>query len=61
MMNWTLLLPSVLLYKNLLVIYNPEKSINCFKYYQISIIKPDIGLAVRVFANGLGDPGSIPG
>ena len=30
-------------------------------YIYTLLIKPDIGLAVRVFANGLGDLGSIPG
>ena len=28
---------------------------------KVYYIKPDIGLAVRVFANGPGDLGSIPG
>ena len=41
---------------------NKETKLNPknIKYY-ISYSVPDIGLAVRVFANGLGDLGSIPG
>ena len=31
------------------------------KYHFLSLLIPDIGLAVRVFANGPGDLGSIPG
>ena len=36
---------------------------NILKKLLVNIYKksPDIGLAVRVFANGLGDRGSIPG
>ena len=34
---------------------------NCLYYRFILSILPDIGLAVRVFANGPGDLGSIPG
>ena len=30
-------------------------------WYYHQTLKPDIGLAVRVFANGSGDLGSIPG
>ena len=29
--------------------------------FRVSYVEPDIGLVVRVFANGLGDLGSIPG
>ena len=32
-----------------------------YVYVYICILIPDIGLAVRVFANGPGDLGSIPG
>ena len=34
---------------------------NAYIYIYIKVRKPDIGLAVRVFANGPGDLGSIPG
>ena len=32
-----------------------------FNLYQNKMLKPDISIVVRVFANGPGDLGSIPG
>ena len=51
-------MPTVIRYNIFLSIKN---DLHCFKYSYLILIIQAIGIMVRVFTNGLGDWGSIPG